>query len=183
MGGQFSQEGLTRGDSHTSHRDHMKTLVVGIGNLLASDDAAGVRVAEQVRERLGSIEETEVVDGSLSGLGLIELMSGYERVIVIDSIQTGDGRPGTIHRMSESDLPAGRSPAILHDMSLRAALDLGRRLGLDMPRDVILYAIEAEDLATFCDECTPEVKKAIPAAVKLVLEELKRRGTTGPWAD
>jgi hydrogenase maturation protease len=62
--------------------------------------------------------------------------------------------------------------AIIHDLGLVSTLELGRKLEMDMPREVVIFAIEAKDMATFSEQCTPEVKKAIPKAVEAVVKEI-----------
>jgi len=99
-------------------------------------------------------------------------MDGYERVIIIDSIQTRDGKPGTIYKLAPEDFGQARHSATIHNVTLLGALELGKKLGLNMPREVILYAIEAEDVVSFSEECTPQVEKSIPVAVDMILKEV-----------
>jgi hypothetical protein len=61
---------------------------------------------------------------------------------------------------------------VIHDLGLVSTLELGRKLEMEMPREVVIFAIEAKEMATFSEECTPEVKKAIPKAVEVVFEEV-----------
>lgn len=151
----------------------MKTLILGLGNPIISDDSVGFKVAEQLEERLCGRNDVVVSATSLSGLNLLDATAGYERVIVVDSIQTQGGRPGAIYRLEPGDFEMARHSATLHDVGLLSALELGRRLGLHMPREVILFAIEAEDVTSFSEQCTPQVAKAVPLAVDMVLKEVK----------
>lgn len=149
----------------------MKTLILGIGNPILSDDGVGCKVAQRLEERLRRRSDITVKETSLSGLSLLEEMAGYERLIIIDAIQTKGGKPGAIYKLSPSDFKIGHM-AIIHDMGLFSALELGRKLGMDMPREVVIFAIEAKDMTTFSEECTPEVKKAIPKAVERMVKEM-----------
>lgn len=74
-----------------------KTLVLGLGNPILSDDGVGLRVAAGLEGRLG--EGVTVIEASLAGLDLLELLSGYDRAIIIDAIQTEGGQPGRIYRL------------------------------------------------------------------------------------
>ncbi|MBI5957077.1 MAG: hypothetical protein HY871_08755, partial [Chloroflexi bacterium] len=65
--------------------------------------------------------------------------------------------------------PRASSP---HDVSFREALELGRRLCFDLPKEIVIVAVEAEDTATFGESCTPAVQAAIPGAVELLLEHV-----------
>jgi len=92
-------------------------------------------------------------------------------LIIIDAIQTRDGKPGTIYKLSPSDFKTGRM-AIIHDLGLISTLELGRKLEMDMPREVVIFAIEAKEIAAFSEKLSPEVEKAVPKAVEGVLREM-----------
>jgi hydrogenase maturation protease len=155
----------------------MKTLVIGLGNPIVCDDSVGLRVARELRARLADRADVEVEEDCWGGLRLMERMAGYQRAIVIDAIQTG-APPGTLHRLTPGSIPTQRS-ASAHDVNLPTALAFGRQAGLDLPadEDVLLVGIEAEDILTFADECTPAVRAAIPEAVRLVLDALSTTPT------
>ncbi len=150
-----------------------------MGNPIVSDDSVGFRVVERLQDRLQNREDLVVTASSVSGLSLLDMVIGYERVIVIDSIQTKGGKPGTIYRLSPSDFDQARHAATLHGVGLLGALALGETLRLDMPQEVILFAIEAEDVVTFSEQCTPQVERAIPLAEDMVLKEVAMGGADG----
>ena len=151
------------------------TLVLGLGNPILTDDGVGVRVAEAVRAALPADAPVDVQEVSVGGLRLMEAMLGRERVIIIDACQTAYGPPGTVHRMGLDDLRA-MSPTqhstCGHDTSLVTALEMGRRMGLPVPNDVVIYAVEVENVLDFSEEPTPAVARAIPALRAAVLAEL-----------
>jgi hydrogenase maturation protease len=149
----------------------MKTLILGIGNLILSDDGVGCKVAQRLEERLKGHLDITVKETSLSGLSLLDELTGYERLIIVDAIQTKGGKPGDIYKLSPSDFKTGRM-AIIHDLGLFSTLELGRKLEMEMPREVVIFAIEAKEMAVFSEKCTPAVKKAIPKAVDMVLREV-----------
>ena len=119
-------------------------------------------------------------EASVGGLRLLDLLAGYDRVILVDAIQTRGGQPGDIYRLGPGDLRASLHSGSTHDLSLPGALDLGRRLGMALPgdEDMIILAVEVEDVLTFGETCTPAVTGAIPRAVEAVLAEL----AVQPWA-
>ena len=149
----------------------LKTLVLGLGNPILSDDSVGFRVAQALEGRFDPGRVT-VMESSLAGLSLLDLVAGYERAIIVDSIQTQGGKAGTIYRLTPADFEVAHNSTTLHDVGLLTALKLGQRLELDMPREVILFAVEGEDLVTFSEKCSPEVEKAIPVVVDLILKEV-----------
>lgn len=149
----------------------MKTLILGIGNPILSDDGVGFLVAERLRKALKRRKDITVKETSVSGLSLLDEVTGYERLIIVDAIQTKEGTPGNIYRLSPADFKVGRM-AVIHDVGLFNALELARKLDMEVPGEVVIFAIEAKDIATFSEKCSPEVKKAIPQAIEMVLKEV-----------
>jgi hydrogenase maturation protease len=155
-----------------------KTLVVGLGNPILTDDGVGVIVANKVEGALGllGLDSVTVTEASVGGLRLMELMVGFDRVILIDAILTSNGaKPGTIQFLSLEDLrdisPTQHSTCA-HDTSLITALELGKHLGLHLPDDIIIYAVEVANVSDFSDQPTPTVAEAVPKVTELVLTEL-----------
>lgn len=151
-----------------------RILVLGLGNPLVTDDSVGLRVAERLGPLLADRADVEVSQDFWGGLRLMERMVGFDRAIVIDAICTG-APPGTIHRLTPSSIPTQRS-ASSHDVNLPTALALGRTAGLQLPRDedILLVGVEAADILSFGEHCTPAVEDAIPPAVEEVLGELAK---------
>ncbi len=157
----------------------MKTLVLGLGNPILSDDAVGIRVVEELE---GKVDQKEVtlVETTVAGLGLLDFLTGHDRAIIIDAIQTVGGQAGRIYRLDPEALDFTRHSASPHDVNLATALELGKRLGLSLPQQIIIFAIEVADASTFSEECTPEVRRAIPACVEMIIQEIngEPRSTT-----
>ena len=150
----------------------MKTLVIGLGNPLVTDDSVGLRVATELKTRLADRPDVEVDEDFWGGLRLMERMAGYGRAIVIDAIITG-AEPGTIHHLTPGAIPTQRS-ASAHDVNLPTALEFGRQAGLPLPEDenILLIGIEVENVLDFGETCTPAVQAAVPKAIQEVLEAL-----------
>jgi hydrogenase maturation protease len=150
----------------------MKTLVLGLGNPILADDGVGPHVAEELKGRLG--QEVTVEEASLAGLNLLDLLVGYDRAIIIDAIKTPGGKAGRIYRLDLEAFPATRHAASPHDVNLATALELGRRLGLALPRRIDILAVEVADTDRFREGCTPEVAAAIPACVGMIIDDLQK---------
>ena len=152
----------------------MRTLILGLGNSILRDDGIGPKLIQELQ---GKISDPEVVvqETNLSGLSLIEIISGFSYVIVIDAVQSG-GKPGQIYWLTPADIGGQGDYAYLHhNMGLLKMLELGKSLTLPMPEEMSILAIEAEDVSTFGEYLTPEVEKAIPAAIELVFNEISKR--------
>ena len=152
----------------------MKTLVLGMGNTILCDDGIGIYVTQAAAERCQR-DDVDFIEASVGGLRLLDVIGGYERIIMVDAIQTPDGKPGDVYRLHPNDVRASMHSGSTHDLSLPGALALGRGMGMTLPKDedFVIVAIEVEDVLTFGEECTPTVEAAIPQAVEAVLEELK----------
>jgi hydrogenase maturation protease len=155
----------------------MKTLVIGLGNPLVTDDSVGLRVVAELQPLLADRTDVEVAEDHWGGLRLMERMIGFDRAIVVDAIQTG-APPGTIHLLTPDGIATQRS-ASAHDVNLPTALEFGRRAGAHLPdnRQIRLVGIEAQDTLTFGERCTPAVQAAIPQAVEAVLKVLSDEGS------
>ncbi|MFH1383078.1 MAG: hydrogenase maturation protease [Chloroflexota bacterium] len=148
----------------------MKTLILGMGNPILSDDGVGIYVARALADL--DHPGTTVMEAGVAGLELLDLLTGYDRAIIIDAIQTKEGRIGQIYRLMPQGLDTTRHAAAPHDVNFATALELGKRLGLAMPREITIFAIEAGDVSTFSEKCSPEVEQAIPVCVEKVVEVL-----------
>jgi len=156
-------------------------LMIGLGNPILGDDGVGWRIVQKVEASLNG--NASLPDGrsvkfdylSLGGLSLMENMAGYEDVMVVDSIRTGTKPNGTIFSLPLSGLPdlsAGHTTAI-HDTSLASALEVGRKMGMVLPDDVWVVAVEAEYVYDFSEELSAPVEAAVSPAVELVLNILQ----------
>jgi len=144
----------------------LRTLVIGVGNLLRCDDGVGIHVVERLNEVASYIDTLDVALGSIE---ILEAMKGRDRVFIVDAIQTG-GEPGTIYRVN---LSRGEDPPRIthsHGVDLLTTLKLGNSLFPgQMPREIVLLAVEAEDITTLSESCTSKVQAAIEKAVEIIL--------------
>jgi hydrogenase maturation protease len=155
----------------------MKTLVIGLGNPILGDDGVGWRVAEEVTRQLPAGSAIEVDCVALGGLSMMERLTGYDFVVIIDAFYTGSAPVGTVSQFLLTDLPdlsAGHTTAV-HDTSLHNALNIGRGMDIPLPADenVYIVAVEAANIYDFSESLSPEVEAAVPEATARVLEFLK----------
>jgi hydrogenase maturation protease len=152
-----------------------KVVVVGLGNPVLRDDAVGVLAARVIAERLAGTP-VEVRESSWGGIRFLDLLAGFDRAIIIDAIEWRHGPPGTVYRLSpDRAIPTLRA-AGYHDISLGAALDFGRALGLPLPGTIVFFAVEASDTRTFDERPTPAVEDAVPEVVNRVEAQLVQWG-------
>ena len=150
--------------------DRAKTLILGMGSPILGDDGVGVEVANRIKENADE-EFVDVVEASASGLELLDIICGYEKLIVIDSINTEGGQVGELHRLACSDLDPTVRPSARHQINFATTLEVGRRLNMEVPEVIAIYAIEIKDATVFQEGCSPEVERAIPGIVETIIEE------------
>lgn len=149
----------------------MRTLVLGLGNPILSDDGVGYDVAREVKDRIHG-QEVTVMESSAAGFNLLDLLTGYDKAIIVDAIQTMGGKVGQIYRLTPEAFAANKCATTPHELNLPTALELGRRLGLALPEKIAVFAIEVADTSTFSEERTPKVSRATSSCVKMILQEL-----------
>jgi len=154
----------------------MRTRVIGLGNTLLSDDGVGIYAACELRKRLaeaGLAETVDVVETETAGFALMELLTGWQRVILIDSIQFDNVEPGTVVHIDPQDLRTSLRLRSVHEIDLPTVLALGRKLGLQMPDQVEIVAIQSQDALTLGERLTPAVHRGMNEAVDAVLTNLR----------
>jgi len=149
-----------------------KTLILGLGNSLLSDDAIGLKLVEKLAEEINQ-PGLEFKTSEKAGLNLIELVQGYGQLIIIDSVITGKYPPGTIIEYSPEDLPSNlrlRSP---HDADFKTTIELAKKIGIKIPEKITILGIEVLDNLTIQEELTPQLSEKFPSLVEQIKEKIK----------
>lgn len=149
----------------------MKTLVLGLGNDLLSDDAVGLKVVRELGQITGR-PDVEVQETCLASLELLDLLVGFDRAILVDAVLTETGSVGDIYELSPESLDIGLTPTSLHHVDLPNVLAMGKGLGLKMPEEVHILAVKAKDITTFGGPCCAEVEAAVPRILDLIEAQL-----------
>ncbi len=154
----------------------MSALVLGVGNVLLSDEGIGVRIVEELEHRFRFPEEVEILDGGTSGIELLRYFDGRDNLIIIDAVRAGHP-PGTVMRIEGADVPATFETRITpHQLGLSDLLATAK-LTDNMPANLVLFGIEPKSLETGL-VFSPEVEGAVDKVVVHVAEELRRLGYT-----
>ncbi|MBI5542427.1 MAG: hydrogenase maturation protease [Deltaproteobacteria bacterium] len=150
----------------------MRTLVLGIGNSLLTDNGVGIEIARQLRERLGDRQDVVVEESSGGGLDVAERLIGFERAVLIDALSLPNGQPGTLHAFALGSGPTTWNTLGSHDADVPTSLQVFATLGSRIPERVDVVGVEARELKVFCTSLSPEVQRAVPLAVEKVLSIL-----------
>ena len=151
--------------------------MLGLGNPILTDDGVGIHVVRTAAAQCSPENGVTFAEASVGGLRLLDILVGYDRVVMVDAIRTHGGRPGEVYRLDPGAVRGSLHSGSSHDVSLCDALHLGRSLGMTLPDDeaITILAVEVEDVLTFGETCTAAVEAAIPQVVPMVLEELQPR--------
>jgi hydrogenase maturation protease len=153
-----------------------KVIILGVGNILFSDEGFGIRVIEKIQKKYSFPEHVEVVDGGVLGLNLLGTISGCKHLFVVDVIRN-NGLAGSVYRLEGDEIPERiRAKNSLHQVDLLEALTLCQ--ALDHVPETVILGIEPEDIETTGLELTPTVREKIDDIIAMVLKELDDLGVT-----
>jgi len=156
----------------------VKTLLLGLGNELYGDDGVGIHVIRKIRQDVKrrkvlavNMKNVTLEECSLSGLALLDVIIGYDRLILVDTIKRRDPIPGRIHLLEEKEIRAipGPSP---HYVSIPQTIEIARKLGLHVPSEIKIIAIEAKNIYCLGEGLSEEMKVKLPAIIKKVEDVL-----------
>lgn len=154
----------------------MAVQILGIGNSILTDDSAGLRVIEKLRQD-PFFDACILTDGGTGGLGIIDLLEACDRLIVVDAFLTG-APPGTIHTLGLGDLD-GKETVHLHSahgFDFRTVFELFKKTAPEKtPDTVTIFGIEAKDVTTFSESCSDEVAAAVEQVVQRIRSVIARQ--------
>ena len=148
----------------------MKTLVLGVGNLLLQDEGAGVRALEKFENKYRLPDGVELLDGGTSGLELLHQLDGRDRLVIVDVVRRGEP-PGRVVRMAGEEVPAQfRQKISPHQLGIADLLATARLIG-SLPEKLVLFGIEPKNLDTGLS-MSDEVVKGLDQLVEMLAREL-----------
>ncbi len=144
-----------------------KTLILGLGNILLSDEGLGVHIVNRILESGIVIPgDVEIIDGGTAGFDLLELMMGRKKIIVVDALRVDDA-PGSIYRFPPEQIASSRNAMSLHEIGIRELISTLRMLGHDPEIEII--GIVPSDVSTFNTYLSAAVENSMPRAIDMVM--------------
>jgi len=151
-----------------------RTLVLGIGNTVMSDDGVGVKVVQRLKDAYRFDDAVALVDGGTLGLDLLPMLEEIEHLIVVDAVETGKA-PGTCVRLTGEELPIALETKVSpHQMGLKDLLSVAELLG-HKPREMVLIGVQPASIE-MDTELTAVVAAKVDVLINNVLEELNNFG-------
>jgi len=156
-------------DSKDSGQSFFNVLVLGLGNILLSDEGVGVKAVEELQNRYDCSDAVEIVDGGTMGIELLPYFEERSHILIIDAVKSGC-EPGTITRIE--DPPAYfSSKTSPHQIGLADVMGVAVITDI-MPQNITLFGIEPKQFSTSLSLST-EVARNLSRLVDLVIAELK----------
>jgi hydrogenase maturation protease len=148
-------------------------VVIGIGNILMSDDGVGVHAVRYLKDKLPG--DVPLIEGGVYGLDLLPYLEGRDKAVFIDAVDAGD-EPGAVFRFSPGDVAMREAaPSMsLHDLGLYELIAAAQLLD-QCPGSIIIIAVQVKSLETGT-ELSQEVRDALPYVHRLVVEEIGGQG-------
>ncbi|MBU1249201.1 MAG: HyaD/HybD family hydrogenase maturation endopeptidase [Proteobacteria bacterium] len=151
-----------------------RILVLGVGNVIYTDEGIGVRLAETLEQTYEFSDNVEVLEGGTLGIRLMHPIMQCDYLIVADAV-LGDGPPGSIYRLTGEDLRKSLSfRNSMHDTDLVDTL-ISCELCGSRP-DAVIIGMEPEDYDTMSADLSPAADAAMPKMIREVLREVEEAG-------
>ena len=144
-------------------------LILALGNDLLGDDAVALRAARALQRR--DMRGIDILESGEAGFALLERITDYERVFVIDAMYTRCHPVGTVVYLSDHDFDETESPSP-HYAGLPDLRRLAEAMNIPYPREIEIIAMEVGDPYTIREELTQQVQTALPAYVDEIIRSL-----------
>ena len=141
-----------------------KNLILGVGNLLLTDEGIGIHAVQRILDTQALPEDVNVVDGGTAGLNLLYDLEGVDKLVIIDAVETGHP-PGSIVRLAGDQIPAYMSLKVSpHEITLPDFLAAAKLRDL-YPREVVVWGMQPASL-----EIGVELSPALAARLDELVE-------------
>lgn len=139
-----------------------KILVLGMGNDIMGDDAAGLVAARRLEEKLNTGGGVDFCFISSAGFILMDVMEGYDKVLVLDSVLSEKSSAGNIRELDKTEL-MGKYSGSPHYTGLPEIIELASRLELEFPDELRALVIAINEKGILREGLSNAVKEKIPA--------------------
>lgn len=151
-----------------------RILVLGVGNILFTDEGIGVRLVEKLQEEYDASPNVELMDGGTLGTKLMDFIMNCDMLVVVDAV-LGKGEPGSIYRFEGDELRKSLAfKNSLHQTDLVDTLVMCDLAG-HRPNAVVI-GMEPEDYHTMNVELSATAKSRQDALAQVVIEEVEKHG-------
>jgi hydrogenase maturation protease len=154
----------------------VRTLILGVGNLLMSDEGVGVHIIQRLVADYQLPEQVQVLDGGTLGMDLLYYLEGVENLLLIDAVEARQ-EPGTLVRLEGDEVPAFLSIKISpHQLGVPDMLAAAKLKDV-YPQRIVLWGVQPERLEIGLD-LSPKVESQMDTILENILEQLRAWGHT-----
>ncbi len=148
-----------------------RITVLGLGNLMRTDDAVGMLAVNEIREIGRLPEDIQIVEGGTLGLDLLDKLYGTTHLLVLDAVDTG-AAPGTLVRFERDELAKLPIAKSVHLLGFSDLMDVLRLMDAS-PTEVVLLGVQPESTG-WGTMLTPVVDAARNELVKAAQKQIER---------
>ena len=152
----------------------MKTIILGVGNPILSDDGVGIHVATQLKQHIRD-PDVAIDEALTGGMNLLDLLLGYDKAIIIDAVKIDNGKDGEVKRIPLNNFSTMHS-CNPHDVSLTEAIQMAEKLGeTKIPKEIVVIGIMMKKLSCeFGENLSEKIAMAVPKAIEMTLNEIRK---------
>ncbi len=159
----------------------MRSLILGIGDHVGEIEHVGLEVARGLHAMLRD-PDVDIIVSPGAGIDLFELAAGYDKVVVVDSVRSGEGDVGELRKLGLGDLELTVRASSSDGHEYHAVLDRGDERGSKAPLEISIYAIEMGRGARFTAESSEVLRSIVPRLVEQIArEEFGAGSMSGEW--
>lgn len=140
-----------------------RILILALGNDIMGDDAAGLIAARELKKEFGG--DVDIFEVSSAGFSLIDVLEGYRKLLILDSIPSSGTYGGSIVELKKEDL-SGQSPLSPHYVGIPELLELAARLGIKFPYEFKALAIEIKEKGVIREGLSSEIQDKMPLFIE-----------------
>lgn len=138
-------------------------LLLALGNDIIGDDGVALTAARALKKTFG--DELDVLETTEAGIGLIDILAPYERVLLLDSIESGDLPAGAVREFAREDFHRVLGPSP-HYAGLPEVIALSHKLGINFPSEFRVLAIKIDPQEEFRQGLSDDIQQALGDYVK-----------------
>ena len=132
-----------------------KNLILGIGSEILSDEGIVLMLIDDLKSEFE--EKTDFTTALTGSLDLINEINGYENLLILDTIISVNGEPGSVNDFDLDDYQPTMHLENFHDSSLPVTIALGRKLGYELPKKIHIITVEISDNKTISNQLSPQI--------------------------
>jgi hydrogenase maturation protease len=146
-----------------------KTLILGLGSEILKDDSLPIKLIKEIKAK-NLFRKCDFETANTGGIDLLDIITGYKRVIIIDTMKTRHGIPGNVMLIDVKNLDTTMHLTKLHNVSLTTIMALGNMLDYPVPKNIFIIAVEIIEDLVFTTELSNRLLKRFSTIADRVIK-------------